>query len=59
VAFATLALVCVAPSLAQAHTASFPVQHALTIVSAVGSDQFSGHLSSAELDCVRNRSGGC
>jgi hypothetical protein len=55
VAVAAAATICVAPPTAHAHSASYPSQISLTLVSEVGSDQFSGRVSSGHSDCVSGR----
>ena len=55
VVLAAAAALCVAPPTAHAHSASYPSQISLTLVSEVGSDQFSGRVASGHTDCVAGR----
>jgi hypothetical protein len=52
VLLAATAVGCVAPAIAQAHASGFPAWHSLTVVSAVGSDEFSGRVGSTQAECV-------
>jgi hypothetical protein len=49
---AATAVLCVAPAIAQAHTSGFSAGHSLTVVAALRSDEFSGHVESAQAACV-------
>jgi hypothetical protein len=52
---AAVAALCVVPSTAHAHSASYRSETSLTVVAEVGSDQFSGRVASGHGDCVAGR----
>jgi hypothetical protein len=56
VVLAATAVLCVAPAVAQAHTSGFSAWHSLSVVAAVGGDEFSGRVGSTQAECVAGRS---